>query len=231
MFDILTNKDLQRQRMIKYFVHATCTIIDHDGLDKITVKKIADFTGYNSATLYNYFDNLNHLIFYSSLRHLENYATDLENYIKGIDDPILLYLKVWRCFCFHSFSNPQFYSMIFFGEVDSTQINEYIESYCEIFLPDLSEEHKRFFPTFADKNVHQRDYASLKQAADNHCIQQEDIIEINEMNVLIFRGMLEEVIHVKEKVNVTKYINKTIKYMKKVLLVYGVPQEHLDKMQ
>ena len=220
----LTNKELQRQRMIKYFVNATCKIIDNEGLDMVTAKKVAELTGYNSATLYNYFDSLSHLVFYSSLRYLKNY-------IKGIDDPILLYLKVWRCFCFHSYNNPKFYRMIFFGELNSETINEYINSYCEIFIPDLSEEYKEFFPTFIKQNVHARDYSSLKKAASDNIICEKDLFEINEMTVLIYRGMLEEVMYSKDNSSIVKYVNKTINYIKKVLLIYGVSQEHLDKFQ
>ena len=58
----LDNKELQRKRMITYFVEATCKIIDTDGVEAVTVRKVANLAGYNSATLYNYFDNLNHSI-------------------------------------------------------------------------------------------------------------------------------------------------------------------------
>ena len=60
----LDKKYIQKVRMVKYFVDATIEIIEKEGYEAVTIRKVADIAGYNSATLYNYFDNLEHLLFF-----------------------------------------------------------------------------------------------------------------------------------------------------------------------
>lgn len=50
--------------MWQYFIEATAAIIEEEGYDHITIRKIADKAGYNSATIYNYFSELSHLTFF-----------------------------------------------------------------------------------------------------------------------------------------------------------------------
>lgn len=51
----LDKKFKQRVRMIKYFIDATIEIIEKEGYEGVTIRKVADIAGYNSATIYNYF--------------------------------------------------------------------------------------------------------------------------------------------------------------------------------
>ncbi len=46
-----------------YFIDATNEIIENEGIESVTIRKVANLAGYNSATIYNYFENLDHLIF------------------------------------------------------------------------------------------------------------------------------------------------------------------------
>ena len=69
----LDKKYIQKVRMVKYFVDATIEIIEKEGYEAVTIRKVADIAGYNSATLYNYFDNLEHLLFFASMRYLQDY--------------------------------------------------------------------------------------------------------------------------------------------------------------
>lgn len=55
-------RQLQKKRMMHYFIDAAVQIIDEEGIDGVSIRKVADIAGYNSATLYNYFDDLPHLV-------------------------------------------------------------------------------------------------------------------------------------------------------------------------
>lgn len=59
----MKNKEIQEQRMRGYFIQATKTILKGEGLKSISVRNIADQAGYSYATLYNYFKDVNELIF------------------------------------------------------------------------------------------------------------------------------------------------------------------------
>ncbi len=59
----MSNRELQEQRMRGYFMQATKEILQGEGLKSISVRKIAERAGYSYATLYNYFKDINELVF------------------------------------------------------------------------------------------------------------------------------------------------------------------------
>ena len=48
-------KTIQKRRMMGYFIEAASQIIEEEGMEGVTIRKVADIAGYNSATMYNYF--------------------------------------------------------------------------------------------------------------------------------------------------------------------------------
>lgn len=59
----MDKKQIQEQRMKKYFIDAAKELLKGEGLRSINVRNVADKAGYSYATLYNYFKDLNELIF------------------------------------------------------------------------------------------------------------------------------------------------------------------------
>ena len=74
--------DVKVKRIIKVFVSATIDIIENKGLDDVTVREVAKISGYNPATIYNYFDNSRQLIFFASLNFMKDYFKNIEDIIK-----------------------------------------------------------------------------------------------------------------------------------------------------
>jgi AcrR family transcriptional regulator len=61
----MKNKELQEQRMRGYFIQATREILKREGIKAVSVRNIAEQAGYSFATLYNYFRDINELVFHS----------------------------------------------------------------------------------------------------------------------------------------------------------------------
>jgi len=59
----MRNKEIQEKRMREYFIEATKDLLKGEGLKSINVRNIADKAGYSYATLYNYFKDVNDLVF------------------------------------------------------------------------------------------------------------------------------------------------------------------------
>lgn len=59
----MKNKEIQEKRMKAYFIQATKDILKGEGLAALSVRNIADQAGYSYATLYNYFKDVNDLVF------------------------------------------------------------------------------------------------------------------------------------------------------------------------
>lgn len=59
----MEKKMIQEGRMKSYFIQATKELLKNEGLQMVSVRNVADRAGYSYATLYNYFKDLNELIF------------------------------------------------------------------------------------------------------------------------------------------------------------------------
>ena len=59
----MDKKQIQEQRIKGYFIQAAKELLKGEGLKRVSVRIVADRAGYSYATLYNYFKDLNDLIF------------------------------------------------------------------------------------------------------------------------------------------------------------------------
>ncbi|MDY0342371.1 MAG: TetR/AcrR family transcriptional regulator [Lentimicrobium sp.] len=73
------NKEIQEQRMRQYFIDATREILKGEGLKAVNVRAVSERAGYSFATLYNYFKDLNELIFIC----VQGFMTECEAMIDG----------------------------------------------------------------------------------------------------------------------------------------------------
>ena len=46
------------------FIDAAFSIIETEGVENITIRKVAGIAGYNSSTIYNYFEDLDQLVLF-----------------------------------------------------------------------------------------------------------------------------------------------------------------------
>jgi AcrR family transcriptional regulator len=110
----MSDLSIKRLRTMGYFITAADEIIQEEGIDKATIRNIAKKAGYNSATIYNYFNDLEHLIFFTKISHLEVYKARLYNEIPDDLDPLEELIKVFRIFAEETFKNPyDFYDLFF----------------------------------------------------------------------------------------------------------------------
>ncbi|WBW50123.1 TetR/AcrR family transcriptional regulator [Peptoniphilus equinus] len=123
---------IREKRVMDVFISSAKELIDDYGLDNITIRKIAEISGYNSATLYNYFQNLDELLIYASVDYLNEYMVELKEKTKDIKDPVLRYIKVYEVFNKYAFSKPDVYFNIFYG-VYSKNLPSILANYYEIY--------------------------------------------------------------------------------------------------
>ena len=223
-----TKKEIQNERKIRYFVEAAWNIEDTEGKEAITARKVADLAGYNVATLYNYFENLDHLLAFASLRHLRDYALALPKYAEGIENPLTLYMKTWECFNYYGFLQPVVYKNLFFGDF-STHYNDSLELYYDIFPEQLPKDGLRFYPMFHERELHKRDYKCLVGSAEAGYIPMEKVEIISDMKVLIYRGMLDRLSDPKLEYDAKEVARTVTSYQAHTMLSFGVPREYLEE--
>lgn len=186
------NKELKKQRMYTYFIDAALSIIEENDINNVTIRAVADRAGYNSATLYNYFDNLDHLKYFAVLSYLNNYTESIDYHIQKTDTYLDRYKKIWLTFSTYAFQYSIHFQLLFFSEL-SHNSNEYIKQYYTYF-PDLIEEKEpSLVAMLLEEKLVNRSRVLVEEAIKHDEISQEKGYKIDEMVLLIFQSLLENV--------------------------------------
>ncbi len=126
-----SNKQIQRNRMLRYFVRATQEQLALEGLEGVNLRKIAKRAGYNSATLYNYFEDLEDLLLLASVPYLDPFAHFLEK-LSTQTFSYEMAMRVLEYFCDITFAQPQIFSNFFFGK-HSKHMGDTVAQYYRLF--------------------------------------------------------------------------------------------------
>lgn len=210
----MTKKDVQRKRIMTYFINAANKIIEDEGIEKVTIRKVADIAGYNSATIYNYFENLDHLVFFAAMKHIKDYALALPGYLKDANNALDRFLNIWKCFCHYSFKNPEIYYAIFFANLHK-DLENYVVEYYELFPEELNNKLDGVSTMLLKHNIYERGMTVIEECVKEGYIRKEDAETLNEMGTLLYEGILSQVI--KKKIEYEDAIEKTMKYIKTVV--------------
>lgn len=210
----MTNKEIQRRRMMMYFIEAADKLIEEEGMEGVSLRKVARGAGYNSATLYNYFENLDHLIFYAAMKYIKDYAMALKNYLKGTENAMDRFLKVWECFCDYAYDKPEIYNAIFFPKLDK-DVEHYVREYYELFPDELNSDHATISTMLLKRNLSDRAMTIMDDCVDEGYIDLKDAECANDMTLVIFEGILKRVLN--NKITYNNARNNTMEYFKVIL--------------
>lgn len=211
-------KDLRKTRTMRYFIDAAQEILEVEGMSGLTIRKVADKAGYNSATLYSYFENLEHLTFYASLKYLRNYLIALRD-ADLPTDALERFLMIWRLFSIESFKNPDYYYNIFYMS-QHFKFNDSIRKYFEIYPEELEGLSEDLLPMMLETNIYQRDYESLKSCVKDGHILDKDVSEINDIIVLLFESYLMRVKKEAPLDDLEAHVDTMMRYLEAILSGY-----------
>ena len=76
------NRQEKRKRIMSYFINATIELMEKEGIENLTIRKVAEQAKYNSATLYHYFSNLDELELFASVKCLDEYIAGNVEYTR-----------------------------------------------------------------------------------------------------------------------------------------------------
>lgn len=129
----MSNKALQNQRMRGFFIEAAIKIVEEEGVEAVTVRHVAEEAGYGYTTLYNYFANLNDLLWQTSLAIMSNLeATVVVLSESGANNPNCL-LEMVLIYIDYMFDHPNTFRLFFMHEFDQHNGNYEIEPYEPVF--------------------------------------------------------------------------------------------------
>ena len=211
--------DIKKRRVMMYFIEATQDLILNEGIENLSIKKIADKAGYNTATIYNYFEDLEELILYSSVDYLKIYLKDLRDEISSDMKAIEIYRTIYKVFVHHSFEKPEVFHTLFFGKY-SYKLEKIIKKYYEIFPDDITGQTDITKSVLVEANIHNRDNPVMKQMMKEGSILEEEAPYIMEAIVRVHQSYLENILQQREQISLEEH---KIKFFKIFYKIYFLP--------
>ena len=183
--------DAERNRVISGYINAAREIIDEEGIEYVSIRKVARKTGCNSATMYLYFKDLDELVTLSAISYLEDYCralcASLPEHISSYD----LYMRTWDFFCDYAFRNPRVYYQLFFGR-HTLPLGKLIEKYYAMFPEQIENAGGSVRDMLLSGNLSDRNLKVLRLLADDGLLSEKDVDVVNDITVCYFRKFLED---------------------------------------
>ena len=182
---------VDKQEIKKQYIECVYHLLQTEGIDNVSIRRVSKELGYNSAKLYRHFNDLEHLICLASVKYLEPYFEEIKICSKTISNPIELNLKLWQSFSKYAFHHPTIFEMIFFGNYSSNLMElmyEYYEIYSSNFL-----DFDGFAVSFIfNGDIFERDYMFYRRAASMGYLSAESGRLLAQVGVYMFHGILIE---------------------------------------
>lgn len=156
----------KRKRIMIYFIEATKKLIQSEGVDGLSIRKIATEAGYNSATIYNYFHDLEHLTLFGSVCYLRDYVVALTNSLTREMSSLERFRTIYKCFNEIAFQYPDIFHNLFFGR-HSEMLGEVLHTYYyELFPDELSGINEPMRKMMVSGSMFERDRVTMQEMVE-----------------------------------------------------------------
>lgn len=181
----------ERLRITSSFVRAAAKLIETEGVEGVSIRRVATIAGYNSATLYLYFKDLDELVTLACITYLEDYCRELSHTADQMQTPEQTYLHTWRLFSKYAFSLPEVFHHLFFS-THTVGMNETIDRYYRIYPSFLDSIDGVVNNMLHEGDLAQRNLLVLEPLAQEGIIEPEDVPLVNQLSISYFGRLLEE---------------------------------------
>ena len=212
----MEKRDIKKRRMWTYFIDATEELIKTEGFLQVTIRKVADKAGYNSATIYNYFDELSHLLFFASLKFLRPYIETVSTKMEKTDDPVEKYLIAWDCFTEYSFEIPEIFQAVFLMDLGDHPENM-LKHYYELYPADLVAVPEELLPGLMKHSITERGRFAINFIVQAGLLDQPQAEELNELTNLIWQGMFSNLLNKRNDYTAAEAKERTMKYIREIV--------------
>lgn len=202
---------MKRRRVTGYFLEAATEIARTEGIDSITIRKVSNKAGYNSATLYKYFANLEQLLAFTAIHCISGYLDNLAGILTSAKHPVLLFLDAWRCYCRYSFANPSVF-MYIFASIHSNTVLSHMEAYNQEFPDDFANVSENIKRTIIAPDRKQRDTRLVQPCIDIGYFAQADTNDIIDLGYVLHEGLIYQITTLQEREDVETLVTQFLAY-------------------
>lgn len=183
--------DQKRKEIVISFIHVTRQIIDTEGIEGVSIRKIAQKTGFKSGNLYRYFKDVDELITLTAFSYLKNYYLSMtKEYLENLTSDNL-YINVWQSFCQYIFESPEVFCYLFFHP-HSIPLKETIDYYFSLFPEQLDLSSGPYWEMLHENTLQSRNMKLLTPMVEEQIITEKRAALINDLSIGYCRQLLEE---------------------------------------
>ena len=195
--EVNVKKEKKIARMRKYLIETTEDLIHDEGFSAVTLRKIADESGYNTATIYNYFKDLNELLLYSSIKFLKSYNRELSVRLDESMNAMERYICIFRVFCKHTFARPDIYYNMFYGK-HGKNLGEILKDYYTLFPDELGQYDETVSNMLACGDIFEREHLITIPIAQEGFASDEDVLHLSQQAIFTHEYLLRELCEKKQ---------------------------------
>lgn len=204
-------KAKKAQRVMRDFIAAAIEIANEKGIGAVSFRSVADHVGYSRSSIYNYFDNLDQLLAFTSINLLTNWLMDVVNILNSGQDAIDRYVQLWKTFVSHAAQAPQCFAYIY-DDINMEKIADHLDDYFRVF-PNLKS-------TFPEELLNREELVNLL-TQENHaldpCIEDGffaecDRDELYHFTLLLSNGILWSTEHYNGRYSHHQYLDWFMTY-------------------
>lgn len=185
--------DIQKRENLIHFIKVTQQIIEEEGIQKVSIRKIAALSGFHNSTIYLYFNDLDELTMLASIKRFQKYSAALEKQSEKHADDYDNFFNIWECFCESAFKYACVFNNFFFGKY-SDDLFRFLNVYYDLFPEEKNKYTKDIEAMYFGKNYTERCMKILLPLIGDErtCVTEENVEIINDLTVSYCQYLLKQ---------------------------------------
>lgn len=188
---------IKKKRVMIYFIEAARQLMASEGIRALSIRGIAEIAGYNSATLYNYFDDLQHLTLFASMSYLRDYVSALSCNLKPPMSSLQRYRVIYETFDRFAFRSPEIFYNMFFGR-QSAKLPEVTVQYYALFPEELKEHFPSVRKMLTQGDMYRRDEPIVEELVRDGFVRPENASRLSAIVPRLNQTYLHELVNGKD---------------------------------
>lgn len=186
------------------YIEAAYELLREEGLDGVSIRRVASRAGTSSTAIYKHFGNIDELVTVASYRFLREYTNDARILSEVDLNPLELNLQLWECFAFYSFQEAPIFENMLFGDGREGTLANAASMYYEEFPEDIEEMPDFMNDMLQGVSMFRRDKVLLDQAAEVGMLTEEGAEYLCAVDTYLYRGMLAMIHDTYDKAGVAR---------------------------
>ncbi len=178
----------------KQYIDAATQVLEQEGLEAITARRISAMVGMNPANIYRHFSDLNELSMYASVSILKSYILDVRANFDTTQGIYQNFIHMWELFCQHVFQNVLVFDQLFFG-VNRDRLPDIVRQYYSLYPEQLEGFEGGWKEMLSSGSFDERCRISVQLCCEAGIFRREDMEMLLAVPRYVFMGCLHEAIN------------------------------------